>query len=55
MDFINIAKRWRYHDYGPDILKAMHNKSATKKEELTDFDGLRELVKIEIKNSSEIF
>ena len=34
-----------YHDYGPATTKAMHNKQATSKEDITDFEGLRELVK----------
>jgi len=33
-----------YHDYGPATTKAMHNKQAVEKEEITDFDSLRELV-----------
>ncbi len=42
--FYKYSNNGEYHDYGPNMTKAMHNKSATKKEELTDFDGLRELV-----------
>ncbi|RXJ55290.1 glutamate synthase large subunit [Candidatus Marinarcus aquaticus] len=33
-----------YHDYGPATTRAMHNKQAIEKEDITDFDGLRELV-----------
>ena len=33
-----------YHDYGPATTNAMHNKKAQTKEDITDFDGLRELV-----------
>ena len=33
-----------YHDYGPATTNAMHNKKAQIKEDITDFDGLRELV-----------
>jgi len=33
-----------YHDYGPNTLMAMHNKKAKNKEDITDFDALRELV-----------
>lgn len=42
--FYKYSNNGEYHDYGPNMTKAMHNKSATKKEELTDFDGLRDLV-----------
>ena len=34
-----------YHDYGPKTTKAMHNKSAIKQEDITDFDTLKEMVK----------
>ena len=33
-----------YHDYGPATTRAMHNKTAAKKEDITDFEGLRDLV-----------
>lgn len=33
-----------YHDYGPATTRAMHNKQAVEKEDITDFEGLRELV-----------
>ncbi|WP_419769408.1 MAG: glutamate synthase large subunit [Candidatus Marinarcus sp.] len=33
-----------YHDYGPATTSAMHNKKAANKEDITDFDALRELV-----------
>lgn len=42
--FYKYSNGGEYHDYGPATTKAMHNKTATTKEELTDFDGLRELV-----------
>ncbi|RXJ87151.1 glutamate synthase large subunit [Arcobacter sp. CECT 8985] len=34
-----------YHDYGPKTTIAMHNKSATKKEDISDFEGLKQLVR----------
>ncbi|MEA1914439.1 MAG: glutamate synthase central domain-containing protein, partial [Campylobacterota bacterium] len=33
-----------YHDYGPKTTNAMHNKSANSVEDISDFDGLRDLV-----------
>jgi len=33
-----------YHDYGPAITKAMHNQNATKKEDISDFKGLKKLI-----------
>ena len=33
-----------YHDYGPATTKAMHNKQAKTKEDISDFDKLKELV-----------
>ncbi|BFU78763.1 glutamate synthase large subunit [Arcobacter sp. 15-2] len=33
-----------YHDYGPAITKAMHNKNATGKENISDFAGLKNLI-----------
>jgi len=33
-----------YHDYGPAVTKAMHNKNATPEESITDFKGLKKLV-----------
>ncbi|XOB61364.1 glutamate synthase large subunit [Campylobacterota bacterium DY0563] len=33
-----------YHDYGPATTNAMHNKQAKNKEDISDFDKLRELV-----------
>ncbi len=42
--FYKFIRGGEYHDYGPDMTKAMHNKAATKKEDITDFDGLRKLV-----------
>ena len=43
--FYKYSNGGEYHDYGPATTKAMHNKTAATKEDLTDFDGLRELVK----------
>lgn len=43
--FYKYSNGGEYHDYGPATTKAMHNKIATKKEDITDFEGLRELVK----------
>ncbi len=34
-----------YHDYGPDTTRAMHNKQAANKEDITDFNKLKELVR----------
>ncbi|MGA1933160.1 glutamate synthase large subunit [Arcobacter sp. YIC-464] len=42
--FYKYANGGEYHDYGPATTRAMHNKSATTKEEITDFDGLKKLV-----------
>ena len=42
--FYKYSNNGEYHDYGPATTKAMHNKQASKKEEITDFDGLKELV-----------
>jgi len=33
-----------YHDYGPAITKAMHNKNATGQEDISDFKGLKNLI-----------
>ncbi|MGK0255894.1 MAG: glutamate synthase (NADPH/NADH) large chain, partial [Arcobacteraceae bacterium] len=33
-----------YHDYGPSITHAMHNKNATGKEDISDFKGLKNLI-----------
>ena len=33
-----------YHDYSPAVTKAIHNKSATNKEDISDFAGLKALV-----------
>lgn len=43
--FYKYSNGGEYHDYGPATTKAMHNKTASSKEDITDFDGLRELVK----------
>ena len=42
--FYKYINGGEYHDYGPATTKAMHNKQATTKEEISDFDSLRELV-----------
>lgn len=43
--FYKYSNGGEYHDYGPATTKAMHNKHASSKEDITDFEGLRELVK----------
>jgi glutamate synthase (NADPH/NADH) large chain len=42
--FYKYINGGEYHDYGPVTTLAMHNKQASEKEEITDFDKLRELV-----------
>ena len=42
--FYKYSNGGEYHDYGPATTRAMHNKTAAKKEDITDFDGLRDLV-----------
>ncbi|MFA9373812.1 MAG: glutamate synthase large subunit [Poseidonibacter sp.] len=42
--FYKYSNGGEYHDYGPATTRAMHNKNASKKEDITDFDGLRKLV-----------
>jgi len=42
--FYKYSNGGEYHDYGPATTRAMHNKTASVKEEITDFDGLRDLV-----------
>jgi len=42
--FYKYINGGEYHDYGPAMTRAMHNKSATAKDEITDFDGLKKLV-----------
>ena len=42
--FYKFAIDGEYHDYGPNTTRAMHNKNATVKEEISDFDGLKKLV-----------
>ncbi|ADG93907.1 Glutamate synthase (ferredoxin) [Arcobacter nitrofigilis DSM 7299] len=42
--FYKYINGGEYHDYGPATTNAMHNKKAKDKEEITDFDTLRELV-----------
>ncbi|WP_419765235.1 MAG: glutamate synthase large subunit [Arcobacter sp.] len=42
--FYKYINGGEYHDYGPATAIAMHNKQASEKEEITDFDTLRELV-----------
>ena len=33
-----------YHDFGPAVTKAIHNKNATGKEDISDFKGLKNLI-----------
>jgi len=42
--FYKYSNGGEYHDYGPATTNAMHNKNATKKEDISDFNGLKELV-----------
>ena len=42
--FYKYSNGGEYHDYGPATTNAMHNKKAAKKEDITDFEGLRDLV-----------
>jgi glutamate synthase (NADPH) large chain len=42
--FYKYTNGGEYHDYGPATTKAMHNKKAAVKEDITDFEGLRDLV-----------
>ncbi len=42
--FYKYINGGEYHDYGPATTKAMHNKQASEKEDITDFDSLRTLV-----------
>ncbi len=42
--FYRYINGGEYHDYGPATTNAMHNKNAKEKEDITDFDTLRELV-----------
>ncbi|MGB5919228.1 glutamate synthase large subunit [Arcobacter sp.] len=42
--FYKYINGGEYHDYGPATTNAMHNKKAKDKEDITDFDTLRELV-----------
>lgn len=42
--FYKYVDGGEYHDYGPKTTAAMHNKNATKKEEISDFDSLKKLV-----------
>ena len=42
--FYKYSNGGEYHDYGPATTKAMHNKKAVIKEDITDFEGLRDLV-----------
>ncbi len=42
--FYKYINGGEYHDYGPDTTRAMHNKQASKKEDISDFDKLKELV-----------
>ena len=42
--FYKYINGGEYHDYGPETTRAMHNKQAVNKEDISDFDKLRELV-----------
>ena len=42
--FYKYIEGGEYHDYGPAVTRAMHNKQAANKEDISDFDKLRELV-----------
>ena len=42
--FYKYSNGGEYHDYGPTTTKTMHNKKAAVKEDITDFEGLRDLV-----------
>lgn len=42
--FYKYINGGEYHDYGPATTNAMHNKKAENKEDISDFDKLRELV-----------
>ncbi len=42
--FYKYINGGEYHDYGPDTTRAMHNKQAQNKEDITDFNKLKELV-----------
>jgi len=42
--FYKYVDGGEYHDYGPAITKAMHNKNATEFEDISDFKGLKKLV-----------
>ncbi|WP_421717220.1 glutamate synthase large subunit [Arcobacter arenosus] len=42
--FYKYTNGGEYHDYGPATTNAMHNKKAANKEDISDFDTLRDLV-----------
>ena len=42
--FYKYINGGEYHDYGPATTNAMHNKQASNKEDISDFDKLKELV-----------
>jgi glutamate synthase (NADPH/NADH) large chain len=42
--FYKFSRGGEYHDYGPATTNAMHNKNASKKEDISDFKGLKELI-----------
>ncbi len=42
--FYKYIKGGEYHDYGPDTTRAIHNKNASNKEDISDFKKLKELV-----------
>ncbi|MGM0518988.1 MAG: glutamate synthase large subunit [Campylobacterota bacterium] len=42
--FYKYINGGEYHDYGPATTRAMHNKGASKQEDISDFDGLKKMV-----------
>ncbi len=42
--FYKYLNGGEYHDYAPAVTKAIHNKNATKKEDISDFKGLKSLI-----------
>jgi len=42
--FYKYVDGGEYHDYSPAVAHAMHNKKAKTKEDITDFDALKEMV-----------
>jgi glutamate synthase (NADPH/NADH) large chain len=42
--FYKYISGGEYHDYGPATTRAMHNKQAANKEDISDFDALKDIV-----------